>query len=202
MKRSSTLITSDSETNPILKGLEDKSFVMTIFCNDCYKYYNSLKQICIVGLIITSSSMVILNSYESKSAWIQYINIVMNTINIFIITFQSKFEIIEKTKIYFDLSNQFNTLHNDIIDKVTLKRDNDEFINESTLKYNNLQTNVKDFPENIRKKIIERFKSDRTLPNNLLSIFDNHVGSFVFRRERTNSRINFSNETQQGVNAI
>ena len=196
MKRSSTLITSDSDTNPILKSLEDKSFVMTIFCNDCFKYYNNLKQICIIGLIITSSSMVILNSYESKSNWLQYINIIMNTINIFIITFQSKFEIIEKTKIYFDLSNQFNSLHNEIIDKVTLKKDNDDFISESTLKYNNLQSNVKDFPNNIRQKIIERFKSDRIIPNNLLSIFDNNVGSFVFKRERTNSRINFSNNSE------
>lgn len=196
MKRSSTLITSDSDTNPILKSLEDKSFVMTIFCNDCFKYYNNLKQICIIGLIITSSSMVILNSYESKSNWLQYINIIMNTINIFIITFQSKFEIIEKTKIYFDLSNQFNSLHNEIIDKVTLKKDNDDFISESTLKYNNLQSNVKDFPNNIRQKIIERFKSDRIIPNNLLSIFDNNVGSFVFKRERTNSRINFSNSNE------
>ena len=196
MKRSSTLITSDSDTNPILKSLEDKSFVMTIFCNDCFKYYNNLKQLCIIGLIITSSSMVILNSYESKSNWLQYINIVMNTINIFIITFQSKFEIIEKTKIYFDLSNQFNSLHNEIIDKVTLKKDNDDFISESTLKYNNLQSNVKDFPNNIRQKVIERFKSDRIIPNNLLSIFDNNVGSFVFKREHTNSRINFSNNNE------
>lgn len=96
MNNRQSVFSSNSDTNPVIKALEDKSFVMTILCNDCYKHYNFCKQICIVLIIITSSIMVLLNTYDPKIYWIQYVNIIMNSINIIVISFQSKFEIVEK----------------------------------------------------------------------------------------------------------
>lgn len=90
------------------------------------------------------------------------------------------------------MSHQFNHLHNDIIDRVTLhpeQQNNKEYIQEYTLKYNNLQNNVIKFTDFIRNKIVDKFKNFRIIPNNLLSVFDTNIGSFVFKRERTNSRI-------------
>ena len=81
----------------VLQTVEDKSYVMSIACNDCFRYFAKIKNILLFPLVILSSFLVVINGYDGKNnEWIQFLNMSLNGFNILLMALQSKMEIVEK----------------------------------------------------------------------------------------------------------
>ena len=74
----------------VLQTVEDKSYVMSVACNDCGRYFAKIKNILLLPLVILSSFLVVINGYDGKNnEWIQFLNMSLNGFNKTIDTFQN-----------------------------------------------------------------------------------------------------------------
>lgn len=157
----------------VLKTVEDKSYVMSIACNDCGRYFGKIKNILLFPLVFLSSFLVVINGYDGHNEWIQYLNMSLNAFNIFLMALQSKMEIAEKANMFSDLSKKYSQLYNEIVSKIAMNEHEDAvWIHEIVMKYENLQNADISIPSHIRRRVIAKFHEKRFLPNCLLSSSD------------------------------
>lgn len=157
----------------IIKTLEDKCYVMSIVCGDCSRYFNKIKNILLIPLILVSSFLVVANgNADDANEWIKYVNMALNGMNIVLMGIQSKLEVVEKTHMFNELSKKYSQLYNDICNKQMLEEVDAVYLHEITMKYDNLQNSDISIPNKIRKRVIDKYKNKRVLPNCLMSSAD------------------------------
>ena len=139
--------------------LLDKAEAMTLLCTRASSYWSIIKFCFNIPMVLTSSSMCIINSISEDANGIKIPNIVVNACSVLIMSLLSSVKPSEKFELFKKLSQQFMLLSQEI----EMLEDNDEDyknkINIISLKYDNL------IQECAFEEIPQRFK------NNIATIY-------------------------------
>ena len=148
-----------------LIALLDKCEALSLLCSKATSHWSMIKFIFQIPLILTSSVMCILNSFEKDGESNMKIpNVVVNGVSVLLLSLQSNLKVPEKVELFKNLSNQFLLLAHDIEGEDEEKIDREK-INIFQEKYDALvQTcSFEDIPSGLKKQVIVLF-SDRALP--------------------------------------
>lgn len=155
--------------NNFLISYRDKAYIMALLCQEHSDYYNFIKNIIHIPLVISSSIVSILNSYNNESnEIIKIITVIITTIISILLAFLQSFKIDEKKSMYMITAKKFekvchnaedllfNNLNEINVDDIKKIIDLYDAINDS------IDFNYINF---IKLKFIKKFKNNRSLPN-------------------------------------
>ena len=116
--------------------LLDKCEAMTLLCTNASSYWSFVKFCFNIPLVLTSSTMCIINSISEDANAVKIPNIVVNAVSVLIMSLNNSIKPAEKFEIFKKLSQQFMILSQEIegIEGDISK----ESYNILTLKYDNL----------------------------------------------------------------
>ena len=161
MKRVSSLHISDEER---LNMLLDKCEAMSVLCQKATQYWSLIKFTFQIPLIITSSVMCILNSFDNDKGNMKIPNVVVNGASVLILALQNNLKVPEKVELFKNLSNNFLQLAHQIegMEKDELSKN---MINGLTEKYDSLviQCQFEDIKKSIKVEVIELWEG-RSVP--------------------------------------
>ena len=145
--------------------LLDRCEAMSLLCTKASSHWSFIKFIFQIPLILTSSVMCILNSFEREGESNMRIpNVVVNGCSVLIMSLQNNLKVPEKVELFKNLSNQYLILAHSIEalepDTITW-----EMVNNFTEKYDLLQSQClfEDIPQRYKKEVINSFNG-RFLP--------------------------------------
>ena len=168
--------------------LLDKCEAMSLLCTKASSHWSFIKFIFQIPLILTSSVMCILNSFEREGESNMRIpNVVVNGCSVLIMSLQNNLKVAEKVELFKNLSNQYLILAHSIeaLEPDTITR---EMVNNFTEKYDSLQSQClfEDIPQRYKKEVINSWKG-QFLPLQL-------NGASGIKRNSGNSGIEISSE--------
>ena len=168
--------------------LLDKCEAMSLLSTKASSHWSFIKFVLGMPLILTSSIMCILNSFEREGESNMRIpNVVVNGCSVLIMSLQNNLKVSEKVELFKNLSNQYLILAHSIeaIEPDTITR---EMINNFTEKYDLLQSQClfEDIPQKYKKEVIKSW-GGRFLPLQL-------NGASGIKRNSGNSSIEISSE--------
>jgi hypothetical protein len=169
----------------------DKCEAMTLLCSKSSSYWNIIKVCFNIPLVLTSSSMCIINSISVDANDVKIPNIVVNAISVLIISLSNNFKASEKFEIFKKLSQQFMVLSQDIetID-VNCTKEQYEVI---LLKYDNLIQDCmfEEIPNRYKVQVANCFtKAERYIPIQLNGIIGNTI---IKRNSKILKNVDFVN---------
>ena len=160
--------------------LLDKCEAMSLLSSKGSSHWSFIKLLFQIPLILTSSIMCILNSFERDGESNMRIpNVVVNGCSVLILSLQNNLKVPEKVELFKNLSNQYLTLAHAIeaLEPETITR---EMINNFTEKYDALQSQClfEDIPHKYKIQVVKAWGS-RALPLQLngASGIKRHSGS-------------------------
>ena len=161
MKRVSSLHISDEDR---LNMLLDKCEAMSVLCQKATQHWSLIKFTFQIPLIITSSVMCILNSFDNDKGNMKIPNVVVNGASVLILALQNNLKVPEKVELFKNLSNNFLQLAHQI---EGMERDelSKNAINALTEKYDSLviQCQFEDIKKSIKMEVIELWEG-RSVP--------------------------------------
>lgn len=161
MKRVSSLHISDEDR---LNMLLDKCEAMSVLCQKATQHWSLIKFAFQIPLIITSSVMCILNSFDNDKGNMKIPNVVVNGASVLILALQNNLKVPEKVELFKNLSNNFLQLAHQI---EGMERDDlsKNAINALTEKYDSLviQCQFEDIKKSIKMEVIELWEG-RSVP--------------------------------------
>jgi hypothetical protein len=152
----------------IIFQYRDKSYICSILCQQTSDWYNFLKTITNIPLILMSTSLSIINSLNIENMDLRVLNIIINALFALILSLINNFNISEKQANFRSLYLKYTKLTHYIEDKITNELDNctKEDIRSIINDYDILAENLDyPYPGFIRKRVKTRFFGKRTLPN-------------------------------------
>ena len=158
---------STSQNIKTLQDYRDKSYVLSILYERHSGFYNFIKNIINIPLILISSSMSIINSnFEPQE--LKIINIIVNCIVALLLSMMNNFKIDIKAQTFHNLSMKMNRLCHKIENELT---DNiDDISPDAIVNYINEYDNLNETLEfglidYINNKVKLIYKDIKTLPN-------------------------------------
>lgn len=154
----------------LLKQYQEKAFISAILSEESCNYYNFIKNLINIPLIICNSVMVCINSIITDQDTLKILNIILNASTGLILGMISNFKIYEKINQYHQLYIKFNKLTNLIDSKMTneLENININFIENIVDDYNNITESQEfSFPNKIRNRIKKQYENKLSLPLSL-----------------------------------
>ena len=157
----------------LLDDYLDKSFMMSILCENTKNYYYSFGNVLIIPTILASAILCVFNaasgSIPTESHYIlTFMNISINGIIAFIAALQSVLQINDKYNQFQTLTTKFIKLEHHIENHITnypYKLD-ENFIDDIIKSYDNLIDDIDfTFPDFIKKRVKAKYKDKRTMPN-------------------------------------
>ena len=151
----------------LLKSYKDKSYVMGVLCQKSFEYFNFIKSICNIPLIIISSAMAILNSSSFDGNEMKIPNVVINSLTAMIVGIINNFRINEKENNFKQLSCKFMKISHMIEDKLNNHLDSltSSDISNQIKEYDNLIEQIDfTFPASIQKTVKTLYKNKKQLP--------------------------------------
>ena len=161
MKRVSSLhISHDERLNMLL----DKCEAMSVLCQKATQHWSLVKFAFQIPLIITSSVMCILNSFDSAKGNMKIPNVVVNGASVLILALQNNLKVSEKVELFKNLSNNFLQLAHQI-EGLETEELSKNAINGLTEKYDSLviQCQFEDIKKSIKLEVIELWEG-RSVP--------------------------------------
>ena len=153
--------------------LLSKTESMVLLCSKANGYWSMIKFAFNIPLVLTSSTMCIINSISEDANVVKVPNIVVNAISVLIMSLNNSIKASEKCELFKKLSQQFLLLAGQI--------ENDNEITDSdfqllSLKYDNLinDCNFEDIPNRYKLQVAESFKH-RTVPLQLNGTIGNNA---------------------------
>jgi len=174
--------------------LLDKCEAMCLLCSKASSHWSFIKLLFQLPLILTSSVMCILNSFDNNGGGNMKIpNVVVNGCSVLIMSLQNNLKVSEKVELFKSLSNQYLILAHSIeaLEPDTITR---ETINNFTDKYDMLQSQClfEDIPDKCKKQVMILFE------NRFLPIQMNGCSGVVIKKRNSgksgNSIIEISSE--------
>ena len=151
-----------------LEQYRDKSYVSSVLCEQSASLYSRLKTFTNLPLILSSSTMSILNSSNFSPEDMKIPNIIINSCTALILSLISNFKITEKQNNFKSISLKFIKLTHQIEDELANNQDNmtADIIRNIITSYDSLNEQIDyDHPEYIKKRVREIYKDKRILPN-------------------------------------
>ena len=174
--------------------LFEKCSAMLLLCAKSTAYWNFIKMCFQMPLILISSAMCILNSFDNNNGNMKIPNVVVNGVSVLVLALQNNLKVIEKVETFKNLSNQFRTLANSIeccsnFDNIT----NNSFME----KYDNLiqQCPFEAISEKHKNQVIESFKG-KHLP---LQLNSNMITNLRLNAQVVNANIELSNNAENNI---
>jgi len=153
--------------------LLSKTESMVLLCSIANAYWSMIKFAFNIPLVLTSSTMCIINSISEDANIVKIPNIVVNAISVLIMSLNNSIKASEKCELFKKLSQQFLLLAGQI--------ENDNEITDSdfqllSLKYDNLINDClfEDIPQRYKLQVAESFKH-RTVPLQLNGTIGNNA---------------------------
>lgn len=151
----------------LLKSYKDKSYVMGVLCQKSFEYFNFIKSICNIPLIIISSTMAILNSSAFDGNEMKIPNVVINSLTAMIVSIINNFRVNEKEGNFKQLSLKFMKISHTIEDKLNNHLDSltSEDISNQIKEYDSMIEQIDfTFPASIQKTVKTLYKNKKQLP--------------------------------------
>jgi hypothetical protein len=158
------------EQRLLLNQYKDKAYINAILAEESNNYYQFIKNIINIPLIICNSVMVCINSMITDQDTLKILNIILNSSTGLILGLISNFKIYEKINQYHQLYIKYNKLSILIDTKITNELDTigNDFIEGIINDYNNvLEQQDYPYPSVIRKRIKKQYEEKMTLPLSL-----------------------------------
>lgn len=157
----------------LLDDYLDKSFMMSVLCENTKNYYYNFSNVLIIPTILFSSILCVFNAAAGsipvdKHFILTAINIAINGIIAFISALQSVLQINDKYNQFQTLTTKFIKLEHHIENHITNypSRLDENFIDDIIKSYDNLIDDIDfTFPEFIKKRVKAKYKDKRTMPN-------------------------------------
>lgn len=145
-------------------ALLDKCECMSLLCSKATHRWSLIKFIFQIPLILTSSVMCILNSFDKGDGGMKIPNVVVNGVSVLLVSYQSNLKVAEKVELFKNLSNAFLQLAHEIEGKEQESLDRNA-VNILTEKYDSLVMTClfEDIPKSIKLEVIKIFDG-KTLP--------------------------------------
>ena len=144
--------------------LYDKCEAMSVLCQKATNHWSLVKFIFQIPLILTSSIMCILNSFDDGRGSMKIPNVVVNGVSVLLVSYQSSLKVAEKVELFKNLSNQFLQLAHDVEGRDHESMDRND-VNNLIEKYDSfvVQCLFEDIPEKYKREVIELFEG-KALP--------------------------------------
>ena len=163
------------EQKKLLKNYKDKSLIISILAKRSYDFFSTIQSFVNIPLILSSTTLAILNSASLTGDAMKIPNIVINSVTGLTLALISNFKISDKVSIFKNLATKMNKLNTRIEESIA----NDEDITTEKLssfirEFETLQDTCDfSFPTSIKKKVYERYKNKGfILPNALIGFDD------------------------------
>ena len=151
-----------------LQEYRDKAYIMNILCLKSSDFFNLLKNILSVPLILSSSVMTILNSSDLPSNHMKIANIVLNGSTVILLSVINNMKLTEKASLFKSLSIKYNKLCHNIEDKlsISLSEIKPDHIRIFIKEYDDLNELLEySIPNHIKTNVKNNYLNIRTLPN-------------------------------------
>ena len=156
-----------------IEKILSKTESMVLLCSKASGYWSMIKFAFNIPLVLTSSTMCIINSISEDANVVKIPNIVVNAISVLVMSLNNSIKASEKCDLFRRLSQQFLLLAGQI--------ENDNEITDSdfqliALKYENLINDVlfEEIPNRYKLQVAESFKH-RTVPLQLNGTIGNNT---------------------------
>lgn len=160
----------------LLKKYKDKSLIMGILGKRSYEFFSTLQSFVNIPLILSSTTLAILNSASLTGEQMKIPNIVINSVTGLTLALVNNFKINDKVSAFKNLGIKMTKLNNRIEEAIANDVDNltSEKLTLFIKEYETLnETCDYNFPTSIKKKIYDRYKNKGlTLPNALIGFDD------------------------------
>jgi len=147
-----------------LEQLLDKCEAMSVLCQKATQHWSLIKFIFQIPLILTSSVMCILNSFDDDKGSMKIPNVVVNGTSVLILALQNNLKVPEKVELFKSLSNNFLQLAHQLegMEEEEISKNN---INTFIEKYDSyvIQCQFEDIPKKIKLEVIELWEG-RSIP--------------------------------------
>ena len=160
-----------TEQIKLLESYRDKAYITSILCSQSAEHFSFLRSIVNIPLILSSSTMTVLNSMDSTGGTnnnMKYANIVLNAWTSLILSLVGNFKLPEQATNFAQIQVKMNKLTHQIEDKLTIDlesckiEDIRQFINDYDALYEQLDYSFPNFIKNRVKKI---YSGKKVLPN-------------------------------------
>lgn len=164
------------EQKILLKKYKDKSLIMGILGKRSYEFFSRLQSFVNIPLILSSTTLAILNSASLTGEEMKIPNIVINSITGLTLALVNNFKINDKVSAFKNLGTKMTKLNNRIEEAIANDLDNitSEKLSLFIKEYETLnETCDYSFPTSIKKNIYNRYNNKGlTLPNALIGFDD------------------------------
>lgn len=150
-----------------LKEIKDRSEVMSVLLNKSTAYWSYVDRILKYPLILTSSGLIVVNSYfEDNDSSIKLYNVIFNGINVVLMGIINNLDLTKKIENLKSKSTEFYELSHEIeADIMTQNMNNDRIIfiqnkYDMIMKY----TEVGAIPDSIKYKVRKQYDGKKTIP--------------------------------------
>lgn len=167
-----------TEQIKLLQSYRDKSYILSVLCIECSDFYSFIRSLINIPLILSSSVMTILNSYNKiNSDDLQISNIILNASTALILSLSSNLKINEKIINFKNIGLKMNKYCSHLEDFLT--NHINEITNDEITKfiddYNNINEQIEySFVGHIKERIKKKYDGKKILPNQL-----NCITSFI-----------------------
>jgi hypothetical protein len=179
-----------------IEKLLDKCEAMTLLCTKASSHWSFVKFCFAIPLVLTSSTMCIINSISEDANSIKIPNIIVNAVSVLIMSLTNSIKASEKFEIFKKLSQQYMMLSQEIeACDVNVSK---EMYNILTLKYDNLiqDCSFEEIPTKYKIQVATCFSNaNRFIPIQLNGIIGNtvNVKRISPKRSHEASLVNISN---------
>jgi len=153
----------DNNTKRSVELLQ-KCEAMTLLCTRATHYWSIVKTAFQIPLILTSSIMLVLNSFDDNKGNMKIPNVVVNGVSVLLISYQSNLKVAEKCELFKQLSNSFLALAHQI-EGMDIEELDKNTVNNIYDKYDTLVMNClfEDIPKRYKLEVKQIMKG-RSLP--------------------------------------
>jgi hypothetical protein len=179
-----------------IEKLLDKCEAMTLLCTKASSHWSFIKFCFAIPLVLTSSTMCIINSISEDANSIKIPNIIVNAVSVLIMSLTNSIKASEKFEIFKKLSQQYMMLSQEI--EACDANVSKEMYNILTLKYDNLIQDCafEEIPVKYKIQVATCFSNaNRFIPIQLNGIIGNtiNVKRISPKRLHDASLVNISN---------
>ena len=152
----------------LLISYKEKSYINSLLAEQSYDYYNFLKNLINIPLILSNSGMVIINAVITDQDLLKILNIILNSSTGLILSLISNFKIYECIQQFNQLKTKYNKLCHEIDSKLTNDTENItiDFIKSIIDDYDYITSGQEySYPQRIKNKIKKQYSNNYSLPS-------------------------------------
>jgi len=157
------------EQKQLLTSYKEKSYINSLLAEQSYDYFNFMKNIINIPLILSNSAMVIINAIITDQDLLKILNIILNSSTGLILSLISNFKVYECIQQFHQLQIKYNKLCHEIDSKLTNDTENItvDFIKSVIDDYDNITSSQEySYPQSVKNRIKKQY-TNYSLPSSL-----------------------------------